>query len=267
MKKEINEIFIDEKGVRWKTIKEIPCPRKLKPRTQTFKISFAIEYELELTEEQIPHSHIIREKENCENKRPIDLYLFGGRKDFGQRNCLRMQAITKPNINVNQTALVKKIENTFSENYSFQDKEFCRINSWVFQNEIEYLEKNLPNQLEDIFLKLWKEQKEEYSSNREKAISSLLKREAKNLRKRLKTKPKTPGKDEYKKFIKNCCDKIKILKRNHQKINRKNIASKLHSINLNSSQKLFSRDLQKFSLNFEDLLFECDEMDKILTRK
>ena len=34
----------------WKTLKEIPCPRKLAPQKQTFKICFEVEYELELTE-------------------------------------------------------------------------------------------------------------------------------------------------------------------------------------------------------------------------
>lgn len=265
--KKPDEIFTDEKGNEWKTIKEIPCPRNLKPRTQTFKICFEVEYELELKESQIPHTHIVRERENSESKSLLEKHLTGAKKDFGMRDCLRMEATSKPNIKVKQTSSVKTLDNSFPENYEFQDKEFCRINSWIFQDEIEYLEKNLSNELKDIFLKLWNESKKESNNNRKKAIKSLLSREAKNLRKRLKTHPKRPTKDEYKEFIKKCCDKIKTLKRNRQPITRKSLANKLHDEKLNSSETLFRRQLKKFSIGFKELLFECEEKDKIPPRK
>lgn len=178
-----------------------------------------------------------------------------------------MEATSKPIIKIKQTTFVKTLDNNFPENYSFQDKEFCRINSWIFQDEIDYIERNLSDELKDVFLKLWKEGKNEYLPDREKAIKSLLAREAKNLRKRLKTHPRRPTKDEYKKFIKNCCDKIKILKRNRQPVNRKSLAIKLHPKNINSSEKTFFRELKKFSIDFEELLFEFEEIDKIRHRK
>lgn len=80
--KKSDEFFTDEKGNRWKTIREIPCPRNLKPRTQTFKICFEVEYELELVERQIPHTHIVREKENSESKSPLREVSFWSNKRF-----------------------------------------------------------------------------------------------------------------------------------------------------------------------------------------
>ncbi len=71
MKNKSNEVSTHENGERWK-LEEIPCPRNLEPRKQTFKICFEVEYELELTEAQKPHTHIVKEKENSKFTTTMD---------------------------------------------------------------------------------------------------------------------------------------------------------------------------------------------------
>lgn len=256
MKKKQNEFFIDDNGERWKLV-EIPCPQKLQSRKQTFKISFEVEFELELTESQKLHKHIVKEKENSIFERDFDKILNGDIEDIGKEHCSQMEAISKATANIKQVGIIKNLDNHIPRNYPFELKEFCRLNNWILQSEIVYLEKHIENELKTVFLKLLEESKAEHLRERKKALSFLLKQEEKRLRKRLKTKTKSPSFDEFKKFKNDCFEKIKILKQNHQTVTRKSLALKLYPRNLGSYEKKFRNELKKYSLDFDELKLEC----------
>jgi hypothetical protein len=251
MNDEKSKTFIDENGEKWKTVKEIPCPRNLESRKQTFKICFEVEYELELTESQKPHQHIIREKEVSENINLLDKYLYGDIEDFGGEDCVRMRAITLPKINIKQKKSANILENSFPNNYSAEDKDFCLLNHFILRKEIKYLEKHLANELEYVFLKLWNESKDNFVKNSQKTIDRYLKKENKRLRERIKS-VRFVDPEEMLKFTNEISKIVHKLHQKKLKINRANI-SKNYRSGSNSYQTL-RRKLEDLNLTFDELL-------------
>lgn len=145
-----DEIFVDEKGVRWKFISEKPCERKLKPRKLSFKIRFKVEFEMELTESQKPHKHIIREKEKTKYTDTLSKVLYGDFKDFGYSDCFQLEAISKSNVNVVQNKIIEDLFKDFPINYSFTDKEVFRNWEHYFIHQVEYLKKHLSKALKKV---------------------------------------------------------------------------------------------------------------------
>jgi hypothetical protein len=263
MKRNIKEIFVDENGTRWKITDEIDCPRKL--RKVKYTVSFETQFEIEMAELPIPHRHRIGEKERCEYIKEHEKILHGEIKDLGYYACRETSMLTTPKAKVIQKTEWTESSESVIDNPT--NRHFFETLMWLFQEQKHYVAQHLPEQLEAVFFKLWEESQLDFYADRESQIKKLGDSEMQAARKRLtrkKSRREAPTEQEREKFINDCREQIEILSRDRQKINQKNVASRLFPKNLNSSVKMFSRKLEGFNLSFEELIKECQKKDNIL---
>lgn len=255
------EFMLD--GKKWKVLAIKPCP-KIPIEPQTVKMRFEIECEVSLNETIEPHQHIVAEVENSEYEDDLDKILNGELREFPVAAYCGGKMSLSPIFSIVSQDVIRD----FSEL-----PRNLRVAETFLKMYADYIEKHLPNELKDVFFKLWEESNLQYSGDREKTISYLAQAEAKAVRKRL-----TFGKykrddsnltQEREKFLQNCFQYLALLvtekrrNRDKRRIFQIDLAKKMFPKNLVTSETLFRRELMRFKITFADVLNEFEKKDKI----
>lgn len=265
--------FKDEKGVLWREVENLPCPKDIKSNyrnrranpVKTLNLSFTVNIKTSLVSLPYPHLHGIFEAVNSDSSKQESLNATT--QEFGKIECERkiynVQTSDTVELNDKQTT-----DNPISE----QDKADPRyiISEKSFNENCNYFEKHFVAEVKRLLERFYFEGylTDSRGEDREGKIKFSLEEEEQALRQRLKVDrgriPIQQSRDfrkEKENFTKNCIVALSQLARQNQRLNKRQLSLSLFPKDTNPLQAL-RRKLKVLNLTFESII-EIYEKQKL----